>query len=190
MSLMYRATAVCLAAVCFLSAGSAARADHITYQFETSYPSISLDHGLEGIRVTGSGTLPTSGTIDAKLSAFSFTFPGTHESIPIDLKLTDSQTHQSKTVVVGTLTETMTSHGLKLDFHSAGSKTATFGTNTYTISFLSDSFHSEGRFLSQGQLKFSVSDPTPAAHTPEPSSLLLAAIGVPLFGVFLRRRRA
>lgn len=186
---MNRATALGLAAVCFLSAGPAARADQITYDFKTSFPSVSLDHGLEGVSVTGSGTLPTSGTIDAKVSAFSFTFPGDKVSVPIDLKLTDSQTHQSKTVVVGTLTEQLTTKGLELDFHAASSKTVTFGSNTFMISYLSDSFHSEGRFLSQGQLKFSVGDPNPAAHTPEPSSLLLAGIGVPLLGVFRRRRR-
>jgi hypothetical protein len=190
MSLMNRATALCLAAVCFLSAGSAAHADHITYHFKTTYPSISVDHGLDGIRVTGSGTLPTSGTITANVTAFSFTFPNSHDnvSVPIDLTLTDQQTHQSKTLLLGTLSGSLSVHGSKLDFHSAGLQTVTFGTSTYKISFLSDTIHSQGRFYTQGQLKFTVSDPSSGA--PEPSSFVLAGIGVPLLGVFLRRRRA
>jgi len=100
---MQRTTASCLAAVCFLSVGSAAHADQISYTFKPSQPSIFWQHGLGGVYVDGSGVLPsTSGNISSNLATFSFAAPQTpqHVSIPISLKLSDSHGH-SETLALG-----------------------------------------------------------------------------------------
>lgn len=197
---MQRTTALCLAAVCFLSAGSAAHADKISYTFKPSQPSIFYQHGLGGVYVDGSGVLPsTSGTISSSLVTFSFAAPQTpqHVSIPISLKLSDSHGH-SETLALGKisgdlsiLNSSLSFTPSKQTFGSQQSFTTTFDNKNFTFSNASFSFKS-GLLASQGTLSFHVVDP-PANNgqsAPEPSSLLLAGIGVPLFGVFLRRRRA
>ncbi len=230
MSRMNRATVLCLAAVCFLSAGSTAHADLITYQFWTPSSPISSIHGYEAIRLTdASGTLPahlttTPVTIGTNVLAFPFSprlfagqqiDPAIHSTqnlnAAINLTLTDktaSGATLQKTLHLGALSgsfsiqsnldshssgfsESLSIHS-SLDFHSSGPQTVTFGSTTYKINFVSDTIHPTNWFLSQGRLNFAISDPPSAPHSagaPEPSSFFLAGIGVPLLGVFLRRRR-
>lgn len=197
---MNRATALCLAAACFLSAGSAAHADQIAYSISTTTPSIFFDHTFGGIKLTnGSGILPTSGTISTNMTAFSFASPAWPQSIntPVNLNLTDTTTGQSQSLSLGAITGNLAMIGSSLSFQSSGLQSATFGSSTYNISFANATF-SPGTLLSYGSLSFNVSDPpsgpvTPpsgtTSGTPEPSSLLLAGIGMPLLGVFLRRRK-
>jgi len=227
---MNRATALSLAAVCLLSAGSTAHADRITYQFWTPSPPISSLHGYEAIRLTdASGTLPahlstTPVIIGTNVLAFPFSprlfagqqsDPATHSTLNsyalINLTLTDktaSGATLQKTLHLGALSGSLSIHSdldshssgfseslsihSHLDFHSSGPQTVTFGPKTYKINFVSDTIHPTSWFLSQGRLNFAISDPPSAPHSagaPEPSSFFLAGIGVPLLGVFLRRRR-
>jgi hypothetical protein len=224
------ATALSLAAVCFLSAGSTAHADLITYNFSTIYPPIVFNHGFEVIRLTdASGTLPahintTPVTFGTNVLAFAFPphfwagqqiDPATHSTLNsyalINLTLTDktaSGATVQKTLYLGALSgslsiqsnldshssgfsESVSIHS-NLDFHSFGPQTVTFGPTTYKINFVSDTIHPTSWFVSQGRLNFAISDPPsgpPSGAAPEPSSLVLAGLGVPVLGVFLRRRR-
>jgi hypothetical protein len=115
-------------------------------------------------------------------------------SAPINLTLTDKTSSGAtiqKTLHLGTLSGSLPIRS-QLDFHSFGPQTATFGPNTYKINFVSNTIHPTSWFLSQGRLNFAISDPPrapPSGAAPEPSSFVLAGIGVPLLGVFLRRRR-
>lgn len=206
---MNRITARCLAAVCLLTAGSAAHADQISYTFSTSYPSFFVQNKSVGslLLSQGSGTMPpsitntpTAGTISTDVLAISLAPKNAPQQIyaPIDLTLTDKMSNNttvSKTVQLGILSGSLSKATSDLDFHSAGLRTVTFGQHTYKIQFASDTISPAGLFVSRGTLTFSVVDPVSPPSighigpVPEPSSLLLAGIGVPLFGVFLRRRR-
>ena len=211
---MNRATALCLTAVCFLSAGSAAHADQIAYSINTSYPSIFFDHGLGGIRLTdGSGVLPpivgtpNAATISSNVTAFSFASPLWGQNISVPVNLTLSENGASSTVSLGTISGHLALLGSSLSFQSSGAQTTSLNGSNFTISSLSSTF-SSGLLLTQGALSFTVVDPpinpppTPpgsgsisstsgptSSTTPEPSSFVLAGIGVPLLGIFLRRRR-
>ncbi|HTU21324.1 MAG TPA: PEP-CTERM sorting domain-containing protein [Gemmataceae bacterium] len=201
---MTRAIALCLAAVSLLSAGSAAHADQITYSISSSYPSIFFSSGtLGGINVAGSGTLTTGTpiTIPNSVTAFSFASPLLPQglsNVPVNLTLNDQTTGQSQTLSLGSISGTMSILGSSLSFTpSAEPMSATFGSSSYNITSSGISFTS-GVLVTTGTLSFSVTDPPAGTGTissvggnaPEPSSLLLAGIGVPLLGVFLRRRRA
>jgi hypothetical protein len=201
---MNRNAILCLAAVCFLSAGSATHADQISYSFSTPYPTLFLEHGSYGVFVltNSSGNLPQSITTSTKpvtigtgVLALSLAHSSAKQQIsaPINLTLTDTMSNGktvSDTVSLGVLSGPLWRHGSDLDFHSSGVQKVTFGSHTYQISFAADSIHPRGPFLSMGRLTFSVSDPPNTHPSPEPSSLVLAGIGLPLLGAFLRRRRA
>lgn len=209
MFLMNRVTVLALAAVCLLSAGSTAHADLISYSFSTSHPSLFIeDNRFGGFALTHrSGVLPASVAttpvrIGTDLLAFSLAPKSDPQEIyaPINLSLRDKTSSgailQTK-VYLGVLFGPLYKNGSDLVFQSFGPKTVTFGQHTYKISFASESIHSTnlhdgGLFLNQGRLAFTVSDPPggpSGAATPEPSSFVLAGIGVPLLSLFLRRRR-
>jgi hypothetical protein len=113
---------------------------------------------------------------------------------PINLTLTDKTSGGltlQKTLHLGVLSGPLSMYS-HLYFHSSGPQTVTLGPTTYKINFVSDTIHPTSWFLSQGRLNFDISDPPTAPRSgaaSEPYSLVLAGIGVPLLGVFLRRRR-
>jgi hypothetical protein len=204
MSLVTRATVLCLAAIGFLSTGSATHADQITYRFSTTYPPIFFDRGLGGIRlIDNAGVLPKHVTthpvpIDTRVRAFSLAPPSAGQTIhvPIDLTLADKTSNggiDKKTVYLGYIHGSLSRVGSDLDFHSSGPQKVTFGNSVYTIKFVADTIHPAGLFLTRGALDFAVTDPpvgspTPSS-TPEPSSFVLAGISLPLFGLLLWRRK-
>jgi len=206
MSLMNRATALVWAAVCLLSAGSVARADAITYNFSPNASQIFFNGTFSGMRLMDtSGTAPsTSGTISTNLAAFSFAPSSAPQSVsmPIDLILSDG--NSSATVQLGTLSGLLWQNGSALSY-SPMNTSLNFDGHAYTFSSLS-LFQASGLGVTVGQLTFTVTDPPlpppsppgggtissvggPISTAPEPSSLLLASIGVPLLGVLFRRRR-
>lgn len=197
---MNRATALCLAAVCFWSANSAAHADQISYSFSTNYPSVAF-HGnhFDGVVLAqNSGTLNHIATSNATISPEVIAFSTAPQSKPdnitaaIKLTLTDKTSGGQTlhdTVTVGTLSGSMSLQGSNLTFTSSGPKTVPFGSANYIVSFNSGSIHSLGWLVSAGTLSFTVKDPPNGSPSsaPEPSSFVLASIGLPLFGLFLRR---
>jgi hypothetical protein len=206
---MNRTIALGLAAICCLSADSAAHADRTSYSFSASHPSLFFeDNRFGGFALTQrSGVLPASVTttpvtIGTNLLAFSLAPKSDPQELyaPINLTLrnkTSSGTTLQQTVHLGVLFGPLYKNGSDLVFQSFGPKTINFGQHTYKITFASDAIystnlHDMGLFLSQGRLAVTVSDPPggpSSATTPEPSSFVLAGIGVPLLSLFLRRRR-
>jgi hypothetical protein len=201
---MNRAIVLCLAAVCLLSAGSAAHADQISYNFSTNYPSLFIENNHLGAFFLSdkSGVLPASiattpAIIGTKVLAFSDAPHSDPQQLyaPIFLTLKDktsSGTTLTDTLHLGVLTGPFSRQGSDLDFYSFGPKNVTFGKHTYKITVAMDSIQSTGMFLSQGRLSFIVTDPSngpSGSTTPEPSGFVLAGLGVPLFGLCFRRRR-
>jgi hypothetical protein len=204
---MNRATAVVLAAVCFLSAGSAARADAISYNFSPNTPQIFFNGTFSAARLMySSGAAPsTSGAISTYLVAASFAPASMPQSISMPIDLTLSNGASSATVQVGTLSGLLWHNGSALSYTPA---TTSMDFDGHGYTFSSPSFiQASGLGFTVGKLTLTATDPLlpppnppggggnspvggPMSGAPEPSSLLLAGIGVPLLGIFLRRRRA
>lgn len=209
MSLNARATVLCLAAIGFLSTGSATHADQITYRFSTTYPPICFDRGFGGISlINNSGVLPKNVTmvpvpIDTQVRASILPLPlaGQNIHVPIELTLVDKTSRgaiiDKQNRNLGFLQGYLSRFGSDLDFYSSGPQKVKFGDSVYTIKFVADTIHPVGPFLTQGVLDFAVTDPPVGSPpvgvgrlplTPEPSSFVLAGIGVPLLGLLLLRR--
>jgi hypothetical protein len=198
---MHRAITLGLAAVCWLSAGSAVHADQI-YNFSAS-PQVSFTSnsvaGLALMPGTTSGTMPTSGGA-ISVQTLGFGFGGQQQlSMPVSLSLGGSS------VTVGTLYGSLGSGGTGLSFTPNGSiPSVTLGGTNYTFSATFTPSSLDG--LPSGMLTVNVTDPptttgggttstgsgstASTGSTPEPSSLLLAAFGIPLLGLFGHRRAA
>jgi hypothetical protein len=205
---MNRAKALCLAAVCLLSGGSAVHADSISstesigYKFSPHSPQISFSNDtISVIRLLHTvGSIPISTTPTSIHTDFAAASLGAGTvSTPIELTLSG----ETKPVMLGTISGSVWRGGSNLSFTSVNGGTnpvtTSFDGHTFTISYSS---LQQAPFLglTAGRLNFSIVDPPSGgggdgdgsgttASTPEPSSLVLAGIGIPLLGVFLRRRR-
>ena len=198
---MNRAAAICLAAACFLSAGSAAHASEISwsYHFVSDGHPINFVHsnkafGLVGLPGNGSGSLHTSAgaTTDISTKIWSFStasasHPQSVGNLPfaINLKITDRASGVSAYVSFsGILSGNIWNHGSTLSAKFSGPTTQQVDINhhLYTVSY--ESFTPPEGPGHAGKFTFDAK----AQNNPEPSTLVLAAIGVPFFGVSLRRR--
>jgi hypothetical protein len=197
---MKRAAALCLAAACFLSAG-AARASNISwsYQFVSSGHDtniITSNHafGVVGLPGNGSGHLTTAAGATTDISTKIWSFSTASKSHPqtvnipfaIDLKITDKASGLSEFVSFGgTLSGSIWNNGsnLKPTFSMPPNASVDIDHHLFTVAF--ESFKSPGGPGHPGNFTFDVK----ASHNPEPSTFVLAAIGVPFFGMALRRRR-
>ncbi len=210
MSLNLRATVFCLATAYSLAAGSAARADKITYRFwlaegERANPLMHRDSDDGVLRLSDNkGVLPASvatkpAGIGTNVFALDFPPPFRGEKIPnvgLNLTLTDttsSGTKTTETLHLGYLSGKLSWSSSDLDFHSYGQQIAKFGSNEYKVNFASDNVHNAPWFYPHAHLGFTVTDPssgpTTASTTPEPSGLVLAGIGMLPLGLLLRRRK-
>ena len=197
---MKRAATLCLAAACFLSAG-AAQASNISW----SYHFVSSGHnthfitnhhafGFVNLPGNGSGHLSTAEgattDISTRIRSFSTASASNPQTVnipfAIDLKITDKASGLSEFVsFAGTLNGNIWNNGSTLQAHFSSPLTASLDIDhhVFTVSF--ESFKAPGGAGHPGNFTFDVK----TSHNPEPSSLVLAALGVPFFGLTLRHRR-
>ncbi len=205
---MKRAAVLCLAAACFLWAGSAARADAISsseynwgYHFEPDGHPI---HIITNNNALGVVALPGNGGSDDMhsaskvpvdistkvwaISTATASHPQTVTDLPfaINLKLTDHASGLSEYVSFsGALNGNLWNNGSTLSptFTSPLTATVDIDHHLYTVAF--ERFVAPTGIDNPGRFVFDVT----VQHNPEPSSLVLAGIGMPLFGLIVRRRR-
>jgi hypothetical protein len=203
---MNRAAVFCLAAACFLGA-SPARASQIDssninwgYRFSASPALTPIGTGADRgvVFLTGSGAsnqmqsapyaaTPISTSVWT-LSNASSDSPQQVAGAPFALVL---NIHDKASGITGAVTFTGDLNGnlwksgstLQPTFNSPLTESLHLGHDIYDVSF--KSFTPPSGNGSPGQFVFNVT----AHHNPEPSSLVLAAIGAPLFSLALRRRR-
>lgn len=198
---MNRAAVLCLAAACFLSAGPAARASNInwSYHFVPDGHSVNFIHsnnafGIVGLPGSGSGShssAPDSTTtISTKIWSFSTASASNPQAVnlpfAINLKITDHASGVSAYVSFsGALSGNIWKNGSSLNptFSSPLTQAVDIDHHLYTITFKSFT-PPEGTGHATGSFTFDVK----VQHNPEPSTLVLAAIGVPFVGLRLRRR--
>jgi hypothetical protein len=197
---MNRAAALCLAAACFLSAGSAARASEISwsYQFVSDGHSVNFIHGnhafgLVGLPGNGSGSRNTTAgaTTDISTKIWSFStasvsHPQSVVNLPfaINLKITDRASGVSAYVSFsGALNGNIWNHGSTLRPTFFGPRTESVDINHHLFTVSYESFAPPKGAGHPGKFTFDVK----AQHNPEPSTFVLAAIGVPFFGLTLHR---
>lgn len=210
---MNRATALCLAATCLFGANSAVRASQITplppvpVGFNWGYQFKSAGHELNFVtsgKAFGAIILPGTGGSDAMNTAsgvsntistpvYGFSTataaqPQAVSDLPfaINIKLTDKASGLSEYVSFGgALNGNLWSNGSTLTptFNGPLSKSVDIAHHLFTVTF--NSFTPPTGFDHPGQFSFDVK----VNHNPEPSTLVLAGIGAPLFGFALRRRR-
>lgn len=202
---MNRAAVLGLMAVCFLGTGPA-RASQIDssnvnwgYHFSAS-PTLSPINGANRgvIFLTGSGasshmqSAPNAATpISTSVWTLSNASSGSAQQVsgaPFALVLNIRDQASGITGAVtftGNLNGTIWNSGSTLQptFNSPTTESLHLGHEIYDITF--KSFTPPSGNGKPGQFTFTVS----AHHNPEPSSLVLAAIGAPLFSLALRRRR-
>ncbi len=203
---MKRAATLGLAAACFLCAGPAARAGLITssasntwsYQFSAQPPFTFFDKSNHQTVITmpgNSSSVTSNPGTTTSISTRLYTVSNAPVSDPLpisampytlDLKITSPNGKVSDFVYTGTLNGEVWKNGSTLTptIPLLTSSAAPGSDPTFDVKF--DSFRLvSGAGPFQGVVfNFDVS-----YHNPEPSSLVLAGIGVPLFGLFLRRRR-
>ncbi len=207
---MHRPFTVVLATACLLAAGSAARADQMsTTDYSWGYKFQQGPDPVHAYLRPGSNTytvivVPGTGSNPNMLSA-----PGSPTTISTNLwtasdakasnpqivknmdfsvriKVTDNSSGQSGWVVFnGWLNGDVWNNGTTLSPTFTGSliKSVDINHHVYTVQFAG--FNTPGGNDTHGSFNFTVT----VAHNPEPSSLVLAGIGVPLLGLTLRRRR-
>lgn len=210
---MNRATALCLAAACLLAADSAVRASQIVPEppvpisYSWGYKFVSSGHRLNFItsgNAFGIIGLPGSGgnndmhtaatdTTDISTRIWSFStataaHPQSVSDLPfaINLKLTDKSSGLSEYVSFGgALDGNLWNNGSTLSptFFGPLSKSVDINHRSFTVTF--ESFTPPTGFGHSGEFVFDVN----VQHNPEPSTLVLAGIGAPLFSLYLRRRR-
>jgi hypothetical protein len=198
---MNRAAAICLAAACFLSAGSAARASEISwsYQFVSDGHSVNFIHsnhafGLIGLPGNGSGSRHTTdgATTDISTKIWSFStasasHPQSVANLPfaVNLRITDRASGVSAYVSFsGALSGNIWNNGSTLHPTFSGPPTRQVDINHHLFTVSYESFAPPKGPGHAGKFTFDVK----TQHNPEPPTLVLAAIGVPFFGVTLRRR--
>jgi hypothetical protein len=205
---MKRTAVLCLAAACFLGANPTARGDAIPssefswgYHFEPAGHPIHLITNNNAVGIIGlpghggSNDMHTASKalvdISTKVWAFSTAtanHPQTVSNLPfaINLKLTDHASGLSEYVSFsGTLKGNLWKNGSTLSptFTSPLTEQVNIDHHLYTVAF--EKFTPPAGLGHPGQFVFDVK----VQHNPEPSSLVLAGIGMPLFGLILRRRR-
>lgn len=208
---MKRATILCLAAVCFLWADSATRAGMLTTSGESTTPTywsykLSVDphftvignFGHDGFIFMHGGRWHNEYTAPHELTDVSskvFTWTDAPKSDPlivsakpfaVDVKIRDESGATKDFIFKGTFNGDLWRDGSTLSptFSSPLVQSYHVGNFTYQVSF--ENFHT---VWSEGGLRVSEFTFNVDHHNPEPSSLVLAGIGVPLFGMVLRRRR-
>ncbi|HEY7311787.1 MAG TPA: PEP-CTERM sorting domain-containing protein [Gemmataceae bacterium] len=204
---MNRAAAFCLAAACLLSAGPATQASNISssefswgYRFE---PSGHGTHIITNHNAVGFVSIPDSGhnnhmhtaagattDISTRIWAASTASASNPQTVDvpftINLRLSDHASGLSGFVTFsGELEGKIWKGGSTLSptFTSPLTQTVDIDHHLYTVKF--ESFTAPHGLDHPGKFVFDVS----VQHNPEPSSLLLAGIGAPFFGLALRRRR-
>jgi hypothetical protein len=200
---MKRATLFCLAAAALLGAGPTAQASQIdwSYQFqsgghELNFITTGKAFGVVILPGTGGANDLHTGPDDVtkastQVLAFSTAtaaHPQTVSDLPfaINLKLTDQASGLSEYVSFGgSLKGNLWNNGSTLSptFFGPLTKTADIDQRLFTVTF--DSFTPPAGFNAPGQFVFDVK----VHHNPEPSTLVLAGLGAPLFSLALRRRR-
>ena len=203
---MNRTAAFCLAAACFLLVGSAQASTISSSEISWGYrfmPSgqdthlIASNHAIGIVSFSGLGhnnhmhtTAGATADISTRLSAFSTASANHPQTVDVPftlkLRLSDHASGMSGYVTFsGDLKGDIWKHGSSLTptFTSPLTQTVNIGHHDYTVTF--ESFTAPKGHGHPGRFVFDVS----VQHNPEPSSLVLAGIGVPFFGLALRRRR-
>jgi hypothetical protein len=199
---MKRAAVLCLAAACFLAGQSTAQASPINIDWSYRISATPMFMG------TGGGVLympGSTGTTNMSTAAFAPTEVGTNfwtlsratQANPDSLKdapfalvlhIDDKASGISGAVTFsGVLNGNIWATGSSLQSTLTSSPTQQLwlGHHIYDVSFASFKPPAGNGLGNYGRFAFDVS----VHHNPEPSSLVLAGIGAPLFGVVLRRRR-
>ncbi len=196
-----------LTVVGLLTAGSAVRADTLTTDYHWGYRFVSDNSPYQVItnhNAVGVISLPENGSYTAMKSAAGYTTQistpiyswstalaknsQTVNSVPfaVNLKLINASAHLGEYVSFGgVLNGNIWNKGSTISptFLSPLTQTINIDHLLYTVSFAGFSApQGEGH---PGSVRFNVT----VHHNPEPSSLVLAGIGVPLFGYILRRRQ-
>ncbi len=209
---MNRATTLCLAAAGLLAADSAVRASQIVpmpaervgidwgYHFEPSGHRLNFitsgnAFGIIGLPGTGgnndmhtvSGATTDISTRIWSVSSATAAHPQTVSDLPfaINIRLTDKASDLSEYVSFGgALNGKLWNNGstLRPTFFGPLSKSVDIDHHLFTVSF--ESFTPPAGPGHPGKFVFDVK----VNHNPEPSTLVLAGIGAPLFGLLLRRR--
>src|SRR6185437_13201855 len=202
---MKRAAVLCLAAACFLWASSDADASPVSssefnwgYHFEPAGHPLTFitNHNALGVIGLpgngGSNHMHTRSTttvdISTKLWAFSTASainPQTVTNLPfaINLRLSDHASGFSEYVSFsGTLNGTLWNNGsnLRATFISPRTADVNIDHHVYTVTF--EKLTQPSGLGHPGAFVFDVN----VQHNPEPSSLVLAGIGMPLFGLVSR----
>jgi len=209
---MNRASALCLTAACLFGTDFAVRASQIVPQppvpasYGWGYQFKSAGHELNFVtsgKAFGVIILPGTGgsdnmnslagvasAVSTKVygySTASAAHPQSVSDLPfaVNLKLTDTPSGLSEYVSFGgALNGNLWNNGSTLSptFSGPLSKTLDIDHHLFTVTFAS--FTPPAGLDHPGQFVFDVK----VNHNPEPSTLVLAGIGAPLFGLVLRRR--
>jgi hypothetical protein len=204
-----------IAATLWLFAAAAARADYLdwSYTWDRSAFAIPANGGAHaGVLSLELPTLPAGGGPGASPVAPVVLLAGTtadgtsnspadlFENAPysVALTVTDDQTQESHEFTFdGLLTGLMTKSLVQIASHfvGGGQQTATIAGRQYTVTAgLSAPAAAAANFAGAiqancGVIGLPIPGPPPAADTPEPASLVLAALSLPAVGLTARRRR-
>jgi hypothetical protein len=185
-------------------AGGRARADQISWSYGFSQSTTTIASNASS-DVTGSvvltpftgtltSSLPSSATITAvnleALSSASAKNPAqfTNAEYTLIMRFTDLSSGLTAAVTFeGVLNGTVSASGASLNNSFIGQTAFSFDLNHHVYDISIGDFRAPGA-PGSGDLG-SISVDVELHHNPEPSSLLLGALGMPAFGIFLRRWR-
>jgi hypothetical protein len=192
----------------FFGIAPSARADWIpwTYSWSNSPNNILADNAAGGGRIslTNEATRSAVGDSDivaTNLRTYSTASPSapdtvTNKPYTLTLNLTDTTSGQSGTAVfTGVFNGTLTATSANITNTFTGLTTAVLdlGDNRYTVTLNAYTPPGQDGSLNAGGIGARATVTVETVHiasTPEPGSLVLAACGLPLLALCLRRRRA
>jgi hypothetical protein len=204
---MKKSTLQLVAIALLLSAAARARADQISWSYSFSASSSTIqsngaadDAGyisVSAVQGTLTGTLPMATSITAaNLEAFSTASaktPATFNNVEytLTMKLTDlSSGLQAAVTFEGVLNGTVSASGSSLTNKFVGQTSFSYNLNHHIYDISIGNFQQPGAPGSAGATGLgSIDINVTVHHNPEPSSLLLGALGLPALGLFRKRRR-
>ena len=187
-----------------LLTGTAARADlvHWSYSWSRSPNDVLSDNGASKIALTDEGVQHVIGNSDivaTNLHTYSTTSDSTpdkftNKAFTLTLHLTDQASSTSGSVdLTGVFNGTLSAHGANITMKSTGVTTQSLilGNYKYTVSLNSFTPPGPPSASNAGSIgaHVSVTIELLGQGLPEPSSLILAGLGVALLGLARNRRR-
>jgi hypothetical protein len=188
-----------LSALVALLSASATRAEFVAWSFSASAsPSLvhSDNHKLSWVRITSAAgsvvgsshlVLSNSGTVSGSPATAPDTY--THRPFSIGLTITDQASRESGRVTFsGTIdgTASLFSSLLRINFTSSTFQRLHLGVHIYDIHLDTPALPGPPNAESTGSFGAEVT----VSHNPEPSSLVLGAVGAVALGIARWRRRA